>query len=358
MKKSLVFLLTVCLSLCLFALTGCGGGGETENPEETANSEDFQITLTLADHLDAEHPYMKYGSVKFMQLVEERTDGRVKFTHYPSCQAGEMKDHINMMQTGIVSMADSPAAILSEQLPLSNVVNLPSWGISTDKLALAFYDLATDENSALYKSDFEANGIKMLFCGCFPNYQLQSNKPIETKDDFKNLMVRSPGGSLDLLLESLGSSVISIPPTELYEAMQRGTVDAMYSPQESLIPQALNEVMTYSTGNLDLNSFVIMWDISLDVWNTLPEDIQQIMIECGKEVTESFSKDLLTEYDKAQTELEAQGIKFTQFSDEELTKCHEAIAGVNDEWVKTIDSKGLPGTETYEAFSQIVESYK
>lgn len=356
MKKHLCLLFVLCLSICLFALTGCGNDGQDNSAD--ADSKDFTINLTMADHLDASHPYMKYASVKFMDMVTERTDGRITFTHYPSLQAGEMKDHINMMQTGIVSMANSPAAILSEQLPLSNVVNLPSWGLPTDKLAMAFYDLATDETSALYKNDFEANGIKMLFCGCFPYYQLQSNKPVETCDDFKNLIVRSPGGSMDLILESLGSSVISVAPTELYEAMQRGTVDAMYSPQESLIPQALNEVMTYSTGNLDLNSFIMMWDISLDVWNTIPEDLQQIMIECGKEVTESFSNDLIKEYDAAQTELEAQGIKFTYFSDEELEKAHNLIAGVSEEWKKTIDSKGLAGTETYDAFAKLVESYK
>lgn len=358
MKKKSVFIFALCLTVSLFLLAGCGGTDAEDGGETAASSDDFQITLTLADHLDAEHPYMKYGSVKFMNLVEERTGGRVTFTHYPSCQAGEMKDHINMMQSGIVNMADTPAAILSEQLPLSNVVNLPSWGLAPDQLALAYYDIATDENSAIYQNDYQANNIKMLFCGCFPYYQLQSNEPIEKMEDFNHLMVRSPGGSLDLLLESLGSSVISIAPTELYEAMQRGTVDAMYSPQESLIPQALNEVMTYSTGNLDLNSFVISWDISLDVWNTIPEDIQQIMIECGREVTESFSKDLQAEYDAAQTELEAQGITFTYFSDEELAKCHEAIANVNVDWMETVDSKGLPGTETYEAFSKIVESYK
>ena len=116
--------------------------------------------------------------------------------------------------------------------------------------------------------------------------------------------------------------------------------------------------MTYSTGNLDLNSFIMMWDISLDVWNTIPEDLQQIMIECGKEVTESFSNDLIKEYDAAQTELEAQGIKFTYFSDEELEKAHNLIAGVSEEWKKTIDSKGLAGTETYDAFAKLVESYK
>ncbi|MGI6684464.1 MAG: TRAP transporter substrate-binding protein DctP [Bacillota bacterium] len=358
-KKGLLFVIAI-VTVVMLTLTGCGSkqGDNSEGGDANAGGE-TKIVLKLADHLQPEHPYMKYGSVAFMERVKEESNGRIDFVHFPSEQAGAMKDQLNMVQTKIVDISSAPAAIFADQVPLSNVVNLPGWKADNIQLTKAYYDLATDPDSTICKNDFDKNNVKVLFTGAFPLYQIQtSKKPIKTMEDIKGLRLRSPGGSMDLIVQSLGAAPVSMPPVELYEAMQRGTIDGMYSPQESLLPQKLHEVSKYSTGNLDINGFIMLWVINKDVWNTIPADLQELMVRVGKEVSYEFAQQLTTVFNDARTELEASGMTFYDLPDEELEKMNKACAIAQTDWVSKMDKQGLPGTETFKAFEEALNKYR
>ncbi|MCL1817037.1 MAG: TRAP transporter substrate-binding protein DctP [Clostridiales bacterium] len=366
MKKN-ILLLYVILVTAVCLLVACSGdtsltstqGGNGSAASPAGDSSDFSITLRVADHLPPEHPYMFNGSVTFMNLIEERTGGRVTFEHFPAEQAGAMRDQMNMVQTKIVDIAGSPASIFADQVPLSNVVNLPGWQADTIQLTKAYYDLATDPDSAIYKNDFAKNKVRMLYCGCFPLYQIQTSKfSVKSMGDLAGKRIRSSGGSMELVLKALGAVPISIPPTELYESMQRSTIDGMYSPQESIVPQKLHEVTKYSTANMDLNAFIMLWVINEEVWQSLPSDIQQILSDTAKEVSYAFPEKLLTEFDKARMQMEEYGIEFTELSQAELDRMNMAVENVASDWVKQMDGQGFDGSGTFEAYAKALDKYK
>ena len=132
----------------------------------------------------------------------------------------------------------------------------------------------------------------------------------------------------------------------------------MYSPQESLLPQKLHEVSKYSTANLNINSFIMLWVINKDVWNTIPADLQEIMVRVGKEVSYDFPQQLIGVFDSARIELEKSGMTFYELPAEELERMNKICENVSAEWVAKMDKQGLPGTETYQAFSEALNKYR
>jgi TRAP-type C4-dicarboxylate transport system substrate-binding protein len=355
MRKIRLLFPSLFVLLLLFVLCACG----QEAPPDAGNSEDFSITLKVADHLQPEHPYMLNGSVTFMNLIEERTGGRVTFEYYPSEQAGAMKDQLNMVQNKIMDIAGSPASIFADQVPLSNVVNLPGWQADTIQLTKAYYDIATDTNSPIFQNDFAKNKVRMLYCGCFPLYQIQTSKfPVEKMADLRGKRIRSSGGSMELVLDALGATPISMPPVELYEAMQRGTIDGMYSPQESMVPQKLHEVTSYSTANLDLNAFIMLWVINEDVWQSLPADIQQIFSETAREISYAFPGKMLEEFEQARKYMEDAGIVFSELPPAELELMNNAVVNVATDWIAQMNNQGIDGTGAYETFAAALNNYR
>jgi len=62
-----------------------------------------EYTLKLGHLANTEHTWHK-GSVKFAELVEKKTDGRVKVQVFPSEQLGKEMEVIGNIQSGIVDM--------------------------------------------------------------------------------------------------------------------------------------------------------------------------------------------------------------------------------------------------------------
>jgi len=102
----------------------------------------------------------------------------------------------------------------------------------------------------------------------------------------------------------------------------------------------------------------MLWVINKDVWNTIPADLQEIMVRVGKEVSYDFPQQLIGVFDSARIELEKSGMTFYELPAEELERMNKICENVSAEWVAKMDKQGLPGTETYQAFSEALNKYR
>ena len=105
-----------------------------------------------------------------------------------------------------------------------------------------------------------------------------SKVKIETVEDLKGLKARCMGDGGEIL-KRMGAATVIIPGGELYEAMQRGTIDAMeYSTLASNWEMHFNEVAKYvilspSRAPSDPQVFFV----NKDAYNELPADLQRIV---------------------------------------------------------------------------------
>ena len=105
-------------------------------------------------------------------------------------------------------------------------------------------------------------------------------EPIETLADFEGRKVRSHGSALSDWIEGFGASAQFVAFAEVYTALERGVLDCGVTVAFASVAQRWYEVTTYMVGPLatqTVNTVII----SPQVWNELPPDLQQILIEEG-----------------------------------------------------------------------------
>ncbi|MDD3655749.1 MAG: TRAP transporter substrate-binding protein DctP [Atribacterota bacterium] len=107
---------------------------------------------------------------------------------------------------------------------------------------------------------------------------LHSKREIKTAGDIKGLKIRASGDAGEVL-NRMGASVVFLPGGELYEAMQRGTIDAFeYSTLASNWDMHFNEIAEYvilspSRAPSDPQCFFV----NKDSWEKLPDDLKRLV---------------------------------------------------------------------------------
>jgi TRAP-type mannitol/chloroaromatic compound transport system substrate-binding protein len=115
-----------------------------------------------------------------------------------------------------------------------------------------------------------------------------SKVKLESLDDLKGLKARCMGDGGEIL-KRMGAATVIIPGGELYEAMQRGTIDAFeYSTLASNWNMHFNEVAPYvylSPTRAPSDPQVIF--VNKDAWAELPDDLKAIV----KAVVAKYTQD-------------------------------------------------------------------
>jgi len=107
---------------------------------------------------------------------------------------------------------------------------------------------------------------------------LHSKKKIETVADLKGLKIRTSGDGGEILAR-MGANPIFLPGGELYEAMQRGTIDAFeYAGLSTNWSMHFNEIADYVIiSPVRAPSDPHVWFVNKDSWEALPDDLKELV---------------------------------------------------------------------------------
>ena len=107
-----------------------------------------------------------------------------------------------------------------------------------------------------------------------------SNEPLQTLEDFQDKKIRSHATALSKLIEGLGGEPLFIPPGADYLALQNGTVDVGTSGALLAVGGRYNEISKFMAGPVIGFGYTTNV-INGDLWESIPADLQQIIIEEG-----------------------------------------------------------------------------
>jgi TRAP-type C4-dicarboxylate transport system substrate-binding protein len=147
-------------------------------------------------------------------------------------------------------------------------------------------------------------------------HYVSSNFPVTSVDDLKGKKLRVAPLTRHFV-QAVGAESITLPPSEIFLAMDRGTVDAFSWPVadaftrynwQAVTKYMINQPMYRSGGSVAMN---------LDKWESLSPEVQDILLKAIAE-TQKFALDW---FDKNQKEQEAimtkAGMEILELSDEE-----------------------------------------
>jgi TRAP-type mannitol/chloroaromatic compound transport system substrate-binding protein len=111
-----------------------------------------------------------------------------------------------------------------------------------------------------------------------------SKKPIRNMDDFKGLKIREPQGMEAEFMAKAGASVVVLPGTEVFSAMDKGVIDATNWATASINNQTgINQVAPYFTYPGFHSMPVGDFTVRQQEWDKLPADIKEILTAACRE---------------------------------------------------------------------------
>lgn len=205
------------------------------------------ITLTFAPPENSPH---HKASLEFGRLVEEKTNGAYTVQVYPNSAlaGGNQLGAIEMVQNGSISCGFLSPLVEAGLEPNLNALSIPwLWkDVATiDKTMQLGTPVHEELNRIIRRKGFEIIGY-----GENGFRELTNNiRPIRTPDDMKGIKFRVIGSRMLLdVFSALGGNPVDINFSELFTALQQGTVDGQENPISTIIiPNRYYEVQKYLT---------------------------------------------------------------------------------------------------------------
>jgi tripartite ATP-independent transporter DctP family solute receptor len=163
-----------------------------------------------------------------------------------------------------------------------------------------------------------------------------NQKPINTPADLKGLKIRVPGNPLWTdFFGSLGASPTTMAFSEVFTGLQTGTIDGQENPVEVLLSNKLYEVQQYLSMTNHINDAFVL-ALSDKKWSALSPE-QQTILQSAADETAQYK----TTYDeeqatKAQTELEAKGMKINELTPDGLAEFRAASEALHPKFSELI----------------------
>lgn len=280
-RRFLSIPLAFVLVMSLF-LAACGGGDSKGNSGSSGDSKSNPIVIKFSHVVDESTPKGKAANF-FKELVEERLGDKVKVEVYPNSQLYDDEAGIEALEAGNIQMM-APSNSLMIGLDRAFDIFLMPYLFASNNAVLEFSK--SDIGQELY-SKVDKYNIKVLTTWLGGNMHLSNNKrEIKAPDDMKGLKFRvMSSGILADHYEAMGAGATVISFSELYMALQQGTVDGQENPYNNIESQKFYEVQKYLTETAhSIATYPLI--VNADFWEGLPEDIRTELDAIVEETTE------------------------------------------------------------------------
>ncbi len=307
-------------------LTACGGGNDKADKadEGKEKSDKPSYTFRLADNQPVDYPTV-IGDKKFAELVEERSEGRIKIDVFPSAQLGDEKSVLEQVQLGAIEFTRTNASPLSEFNKQFSVLSLPYVFESEEHL---WNFLESDKGTELLDG-LEGSKMKGLAYYDSGSRSFYSTKPLKGINDLKGLKIRVQQSKINMdMVAALGASATPMPYGEVFSALQTGIIDGAENNLPSLdsanhYQEAKNVILDHHQRTPE----VLL--ISKVAWDKLDKEDQDLIKQAALDSVKT-QRDAWDQYEQKSTKkLKDAGVTFTEVKD--IKPWKDAVKSVIDE---------------------------
>jgi C4-dicarboxylate-binding protein DctP len=286
------------------------------------------------------------GALKFKELAEAKTHGRVKVEIYPNSQLYKDREELEALQLGAVQML---APSVSKFGPLGvrkfEAFDLPYMFPDSKSMERV---VDGPVGKGMFKL-LEPKGIVGLAYWNNGFKEFTANKPLKKLDDFKGLKIRIQSSKiLEGEIKALGAIPQVMAFSEVYTALQQGVVDGEENTVSNKYTQKMHEVQKYMTMS---DHGVVMYAVIVNkkFWEGLPADIRKSLEEAMAESTRFVWEIAQKENDDALAKIKAA----------KTTEIYYPSAAEKAEWRKAMlplyqEYEGVVGKDTLQAIEKTV----
>ncbi len=317
MKRTLAIMLVMVLVLSSFA--ACGGGGGGGEGEAAAYDAENPMVFRLASDAPVDHMSTRLNE-QLVELVAEKTEGRVEIAYYPASQLGSYETVYEEVMLGAIDSAQITVPDASDA--------------RLGAAYLPYYATGFEDGKVLYGPDSYMVSVMQEICATqnvnFVGFVCEGFIGMGVKKDptdvmvpgaNKNLALRSPAmATFRIVQEDLGYNPTTITYAEVPTALQTGVVDGWIGGTANMNYAWVGEIITkmyYNWLHLEATAYVVS-EVSLA---KLTEEDREIVLDCYREMSaESFNVAEQNEADYLQKLQDDYGVEVIMFTDEQVAE--------------------------------------
>ena len=273
------------------------------------------------------------------QEIDRRSNGRVKIQFFYQAALLPAADTLRGIAEKRADLGYMANAYHPAELPLSSVVGTPFITSNADAQMRTFAELY--KRNQAYRQEWAKQGVHVLLFHPLSENILGSREPVRDVAGLKGKRIRGLG-YINQVLDIIGANPVAIAAPEVYEALQRRTIDG-YSGYafEVVTALKLNEVAPYTIGTGTGNYVFAATPIALSTWNDMPADLKTIMTEVSDQYADKFVEFMARAEDEVCAAIKKSGGTVTVFADQDIDKMKAQIGDqIQKLWVKDATTRG------------------
>ncbi len=251
-----------------------------------------KVNVNIASVFPPEGPIHE-GMVKFKEIIEENSDGRIDVTIHPSGALGGEREVVEGLKAGTIEMGAEGIMDLIMYMPEYTVFEEPYVIRDVEHLRKFWSTIGQEINSKLE----DEHGIITAAIAIRGSRLITANKPIYKPADLKGLKFRLPSYPVRIkVFEAFGAvpTVVAFP--EVYMALKTGTVDAQENPPETIYTYKFYEAQKYLIDTKHVWS-TARYQISSRWFKTLSPEDQEMILSAWSDA-EDYVKSIAYDPDK------------------------------------------------------------
>ncbi|WP_106746483.1 TRAP transporter substrate-binding protein [Yoonia maritima] len=283
--------------------------------------------LSFANFMPPGHPYVAGAFQPFADLVGEKTGGDVTVRLYSGGELGPGPvEQYNRAVDGVADFAIGLPGYTASNFPLTLTAELP--GVINTETGTA--DLW--ENIDLFKDEYRRVQLVSLWSSA-PNVLYTRDVAVHSPADVAGMNIRVPSRNAGLQVEAWGGNPVSMPVTEIYNAMQTGVIDGAMIDTTATRAFRLGEVANYLTLGFEATNSPFFIVMNRDAFRGLSDDAQAAVVEAGKEASVLANTTQLTVAEGGIVAFEEMGGEVVRLSDDEAAAFNVLSAPIVDQVV-------------------------
>lgn len=331
MKKKVVAMI---LSIVMvFSLTGCGGGSsdsvkeaavteeqtgaeleetettETQKAEATASLESVELTVYSPGN---ENSVPTKTIIKYKELVEEASDGRIVLNVHHSGELGNDAEALQSIRMGTIDIIFAGTSGFTEFYDKAKILDLPFLFDDANEA----YEIVNSIVGEEIFSGLPDVGLVYLSEGDNGMRQISTtDRAVHTAADVEGLKLRVPTSQMYLdCWETLGANPVALALNELAIALSNGTAEGQDNATYHLVANATYDDIKHFS-NINYMWMGCTMAANAEKWAELPEKDQDLLKEQAV-IAAKYSFDTIAEDNETATKtLKDAGVAFDEDPD-------------------------------------------
>ena len=279
--------------------------------------------------------------------VAEKSDGKIEINLMPVESIVAHNETQDAIATGILDGHVTDLSYFSGKDPAFGLMGNPVGAWSNPEQMLDFVE--NGGGSELLNEIMNPYGLQFIGATTPGLEALVSAVPLDGVDDLQGVKIRAPEGLVQSVFAAAGASPVNLPGSEVFTSLDKKVIDAAdYTVFSTNQAQGLNDIAPHPVYPGFHSMPLVEISMNKDKWDTLPEDLQQVMTQSVKDFAR-VQVAALAEADEKAVAAAKEGGEITvhDWSDEERAKFRGIAMG---EWEK-VASQSPAAQKVYDALT-------